>query len=270
MHMILKNNPVHDLSKKQIYRKALFLRSQYRLYNLQNPQLDDLFKGSIDRFVIIASKLRYAKRVLDVGAGHSVLSSLLSELGHECYALDIFDSTAKYSYVYQQKPIQFKICNVEVDPIPFTHDFFDTVVCCQVLEHFTHSHLYAMNEINRVLKQGGIIEIDVPNAVCFRNRSRMIRGKHITYDYEKHYLYSTPVFYKGLSFYPERHNREFTAKELKTLLEAANFKGIEVVFLKSRRHRVGLERIRDIGSAARDLIPSFRKSLIAFAQKETN
>jgi len=79
--MISKNKPVHGLSKKQIYRKALFLRSQNRLYNLQDRQLEDLFKGSIDRFATIASRLRYTKRVLDVGAGHGVLSSFLSELG---------------------------------------------------------------------------------------------------------------------------------------------------------------------------------------------
>ena len=265
--MNYESTPVHNLSKKQIYRKALALRFQNRLYDLREPQLDDLFKGSIDRFATIASRLGHTKRVLDIGAGHGVLSSLLSELGHECYALDMFDSTARYPDVYKNKQIRFKVCNVEIDPIPFVDGFFDAVVCCQVLEHFTHSHLPVMSEINRVLRPGGIVEIDVPNAVCFRNRSRMIRGKQITYDYEKHYLYATPVVYKGLSFYPERHNREFTRKELRALLEAAHFINIEVAFLKSRRHRLGLERIRNIGSAARDLVPSFRKSLIAFAHK---
>jgi hypothetical protein len=40
-----------------------------------------------------------------------------------------------------------------------------------------------------------------------------------------------------------------------------------VSFLKSRRHREGLERFRSLGSALRDLAPSLRKSLIAFAEK---
>jgi len=31
-----------------------------------------------------------------------------------------------------------------------------------------------------VLRPGGIAEVDVPNAASFRNRSRMLRGKHIT------------------------------------------------------------------------------------------
>ena len=108
----------------------------------------------------------------------------------------------------------------------------------------------------------------MPNVVCLRNRRRILRGKNITWDYEKHYLLEKPILYKGLSFYPNRHNREFTKNELKLLLEAGSFEKIRVSYLQSCRYRVGLERIRGIGSAMRDLIRSFRKSLIAFAVKE--
>ncbi|HVS26953.1 MAG TPA: methyltransferase domain-containing protein [Burkholderiales bacterium] len=257
----------HHLTKRQIYRHALQLRSQGRLYNTRNAALDDVFKGSIDRFCDIAFRLRASKKILDVGAGHGMLLSLLHELGHECCALDIADNTARYPEVYREKPIHFQVCNVEVDPIPFADGYFDAVVCCQVLEHFTHSHLKAMKEMHRVLRHGGIVEVDVPNAVSFRNRSRMLRGKNITYDYEKHYLYALPVSYKGMSFYPDRHNREFTKSELRILLEAGNFNNIEIVFLKSRRHREGLEKIRTVGTMLKDAIPSLRKSLIAFAEK---
>jgi ubiquinone/menaquinone biosynthesis C-methylase UbiE len=156
---------------------------------------------------------------------------------------------------------------VEVDPIPYPDESFDAVVCCQVLEHFSHSHLPAMREIWRVLKPGGIVEVDVPNAASFRNRSRMLRGKHITFDYEEHYLYATPILYKGMSFFPRRHNREFTRSELVTLLRASGFRDIEVRFLKSRRYREGVERLKSIGTAAKDLVPSLRKSLMAFAVK---
>jgi SAM-dependent methyltransferase len=257
----------HTLSKKQIYRRALELRAQGRLYNNRDLALDDVFKGSIDRFCDIALRLQASKTILDVGSGHGMLLSLLCELGHDCYALDIADYTAKYPEIYRHKPIQFQVCNIEVDPLPFPADCFDAVVCCQVLEHFSLSHLKAMQEIHRVLKNGGIVEVDVPNAVSFRNRSRMLRGKNITYDYEKHYLYAQPISYKGMSFYPERHNREFTRDELRILLESSNFRNIEIMFLKSRRHREGLEKIRTIGTMIKDAIPSLRKSLIAFAEK---
>ena len=123
-----------------------------------------------------------------------------------------------------------------------------------------------MNEIYRVLTIGGIVEVDVPNAVCFHNRSRIIRGENITWDYEKHYLDTDPIIYKGLSFY-DRHKRDFTRNERRLLLERGNFKNIDVYFLKSRRYRCGLEKIKSFGSMLRDIIPSLRKSLIAFGEK---
>lgn len=255
------------MTKKEIYRKALSLRAAGSLYPLDDGELDELFRGSIDRFCDIAFRLQDHRKVLDVGAGHGMLDGFLSALGHECYALDIFDQTERYAGIYRKQGIHFQVCNSEIDPLPFADETFDAVVCCQVLEHFTHSHLPLMREIRRVLKPGGIVEIDVPNAVCFRNRSRMIRGKHITFDYRDHYLHAVPVHYKGFSFYPVRHNREFTRNELQILLEEAGFQKIEVTFLKSRRYREGLDRLRSLGSALRDLAPSLRKSLIAFAEK---
>ncbi|MHB1942803.1 MAG: hypothetical protein ACYCP0_07080 [Acidiferrobacteraceae bacterium] len=71
----------------------------------------------------------------------------------------------------------------------------------------------------------------------------------------------------GRSFYPVRHNREFTADELALLLTEAGFRTVEVSYLKSRRWRSGLRRAISLGSALRDAVPGLRKSLIAFAVK---
>lgn len=263
----LKSSVVHSMGKGEVLRFAVQLRNAGRLFRRGDAELEDVFKGSIDRFCDIALALRDARRVLDVGAGHGLLLSFLTELGHECHALDVQDQPTAHPDTYGVKKIAFHLCNVEVDSIPYPDDSFDAVVCCQVLEHFTHSHLSAMQEIRRVLRPGGIVEVDVPNAASFRNRSRMLRGKHITYDYEEHYLYAKPILYRGMSFYPRRHNREFTRLDLRILLRAAGFCEIDVRFLKSRRYRDGLERVKSIGTAIKDVVPSLRKSLIAFGVK---
>ena len=252
--------------KRDVLRRAAQLRDEGRLFRRGDTELEDVFKGSIDRFCDIAVALHGAHRILDVGAGHGLLLALLRELGHECHALDVRDQPSAHPDTYD-KEITFQLCNVEVDPIPYPDESFDAVVCCQVLEHFSHSHLPAMKEIWRVLRPGGIVEVDVPNAASFRNRSRMLRGKHITYDYEEHYLYAMPILYKGMSFFPRRHNREFTKLDLEILLRASGFREIDVRFLKSRRYREGWELFRSFGTAVKDLVPSFRKSLIAFAVK---
>ncbi len=246
--------------------RAVRLREEGRLFRRGDRQLEDVFQGSIDRFCDIALALQGARRVLDVGAGHGLLLSFLTELGHECHALDVIDQPAAHPDTYG-KGMTFHVCNVEADPIPYPDEFFDAVVCCQVLEHFTHSPLPALREMRRVLRRGGILEVDVPNVACFRNRLRLLRGKHITYDYAEHYLNATPVLYQGRSFYPLRHNREFTRDDLHLMLEMGGFRQREVAFLKSRRYREGWELMKSLGTAVKDLIPSFRKSLMALARK---
>ncbi len=245
---------------------AVRLRDEGRLFRRGNSEMEDLFKGSIDRFCEIAARLSGAKRVLDVGSGQGLLLLFLAELGHECHGLDVKDQPSIYPDTYG-KGITFQVCNVEADAIPYPDASFDAVVCCQVLEHFSHSHLPAVREMRRVLRPGGVLEVDVPNVASFRNRSRLLRGKHITYDYADHYLHATPILYKGMSYYPLRHNREFTRGELELLLDSAGFERYEVSFLKSRRYREGMERMKSVGTAMKDMIPSLRKSLIAFAYK---
>lgn len=246
-------------------RFAIQKRAAGEFYDTRAPQLEEGFRGSIDRFCDIAFAFRQSRSVLDVGSGNGLLLALLAMLGHDVHGVDLFDHGADELYV--RHGIAFRVCNIEADPLPFDPDSLDAVSCCQALEHFTHSHLPAVLEMKRVLVPGGMIELDVPNATGFRNRSRMLRGKHITFDYKQHYLYARPVVYKGREYYPERHNREFTRAELALLLGEAGFREIDVRFLKSRRYRTGFERIRSVGTALKDAIAPLRKSLIAFARK---
>jgi len=258
---------MQTLSRREIYSKALQLRDSGKLYDLSDEESEHYFRGSIDRFCWMAYELRDCQKILDVGPGGGLFCSLMHELGHECHAVDVIDYRDRYPMVLRHKLAGYKLCNAEIEPLPWDDDCFDAVVCCQALEHFTHTHLFAVKEMHRVLKPGGILELDVPNVACFRNRSRLLRGKNITWDYREFYLYHEPILQNGMSFYPLRHNREFTKKELEILFREAGFTDARCYFLKSRRYREGFERITNVGSAIRDAIPSFRKSLIGFATK---
>jgi SAM-dependent methyltransferase len=256
---------VHDLSKSGIKKLALQKRARGEFYDTRVPHLEDNFRGSVDRFCAIAFAFRECRRVLDAGSGDGLLAALLKMLGHEVFAVDLHDRGQ--DLVYTRHQIPFQICNLEADDLPFEADSLDAVCCCQVLEHFTHSPLPAVLEIKRVLRSGGVIEIDVPNAASFRNRSRLLRGKHITWDYRQHYLYEKPLVYKGREYYPGRHNRELTRAELYLLLSESGFRDIRTRFLESRRYREGWERLKSIGTVIRDAIPALRKSLLALARK---
>jgi SAM-dependent methyltransferase len=256
---------VHELSKKKIIALALEKRNAGALYALPNAQDDEDFFSSLDRFADIAVAFRHSKRVLDIGSGGGILVSLLSVLGHEVSAVDFFDRSANTTY--RMHPITFKVCNIEADALPFEDGAFDAISCCQTFEHFTHSHLPPLLEMKRKLAPGGLLEIDVPNAACLRNRSCMLRGKHITWDYLEHYVHVQPSIYKGREYYPNRHNREFIKSDLELLLKAGGFTDIQVSFLRDERIRTGTGKLKSVGSYLRNSIPSLRKSLMAFARK---
>lgn len=253
--------------RRELYRKAIELRDSGSLFDRSDAVSEHGFKGSVDRFAWIADEIRDCHKVLDVGPGAGILCSFLHDLGHELYAVDVIDYSDRYPWALKDKIREYKLCNAEVERLPWDDGFFDAVVCCQALEHFTHSHLPAVKEMHRVLRPGGILELDVPNVVCLRNRSRLLRGKNITWDYKEFYLHAEPILQNGMSFYPLRHNREFTIDELRLLFEEAGFTDNHCYFLKSRRLREGLRRIENVGSAVRDAVPSFRKSLIGFGRK---
>ncbi len=264
----METRPSVYSAKRQLFRNLVRLWKAGKLDDPANPhpRLKGVFVGSADRYAEIAFALQGCHRILDVGSGSGMLLSVLANLGHQCCGLDLL-GPGEMPSTYRHPGIEYHTSNVEVDSYPFPDASFDAVTCCQVLEHFSHSPLHALSEMKRVLKPGGVIELDVPNVACFRNRLRLLRGKNITWDYREHYLHAKPLFHNGYSFYPFRHNREFTRAELRLLLFEAGFRDVRVRFMKDRNYRTGFGLFKAIGTAGRNLIPNLRKSLIAFARK---
>jgi len=229
---------------------------------------EDYFLGSCDRWsTVIAelSKSSPAGRILDVGTLDGVFCSALKKLGYDVAALDWSQSMAESEW--EQLGIDWRQCHIEADPLPFPEGVFAAVYMGQVLEHFTYSPRKPMQEIHRVLKPGGLFIVDVPNVSELHNFYRLIRGKNILYDYKKHYIDDEPIFYRGLPYF-DRHNREFTAEDLRVLAETSGFEVLRIAYLRSVRYgKRGLRRLEIPFTALRDLIPLFRKTLMMVARK---
>lgn len=110
------------------------------------------------------------------------------------------------------KSFSYQHFNVENDPFPYADCEFDIVIFAEIIEHLLNDPCKVIREIKRVLKPGGTLIVTTPNVARLENIARLISGENI-YD---------P--YSGYGPYG-RHNREYTCRELMTLLQ---FEGFDV------------------------------------------
>ena len=75
------------------------------------------------------------------------------------------------------KAVKRSTCDVnhfdaESDIFPYPDASFDTVLCCELIEHLPADPMHMMSEINRILKPGGHLVITTPNlGPCVRSRA---------------------------------------------------------------------------------------------------
>jgi len=112
------------------------------------------------RLVILLLK-KYSKNrkdlcILDIGCGTGLVSKALQPFG-EIHSLDPSEDALQFC---QQKGLQ-NLHQGTIHNLPFKNQFFDVVIALDVLEHVRDDQ-GAVNEIKRVLKEGGIFICFVP------------------------------------------------------------------------------------------------------------
>lgn len=103
--------------------------------------------------------------------------------------------------------------DVEKDPYPYEDASFDTVICCEILEHLSSDPMHMLREINRIVKPGGHLLLTTPNLASAKSLAYVLQG-------ESPYIWGQyPIGGRGT----DRHNREYTALEVKKILQLAGF-----------------------------------------------
>lgn len=103
------------------------------------------------------------------------------------------------------------VFNIEKDTFPFDTGTFDGVLCLETIEHLGYSPSHMLAECHRTLKPGGTLVITTPNVLNLLDTVRLLLNRTIAFPYS------------GYGFYG-RHQREFTAGELRCLLKACHFR----------------------------------------------
>lgn len=111
-------------------------------------------------------KLSPGMRVLDIGCGRGFYLGALAQLnlGVEIFGLDHNSQYLKLA-AENLKTIKtsskVSLCLAESQKLPFNENYFDRVICSEVLEHVKDDE-EVISEIFRVLKKGGMLLLSVP------------------------------------------------------------------------------------------------------------
>jgi len=158
------------------------------------------------------------QRILELGANPYFTTTLLRKFrSADLYLANFFDGVGtegkqrvtigetgeEVEYAYRQ-------FNIEKDAFPFDSDFFDVVLCCEIIEHLLSDPVNALSEIKRVLKPGGTLVLTTPNVARLDNVRKIVSGENVYDPYSGHGPYG-------------RHNREYTPQNLFSLLSANGF-----------------------------------------------
>jgi len=159
-------------------------------------------------------------RLLELGTSNLtplVLEKILPDLEVTVTHFDL-SQRVEHKYIAElngkTREVQAYSVDLESTPLPAEDETFDVVLCCEVLEHMEIDPMFMMSEINRVLKDKGLLILTTPNVLSSIGITKIMSGVE-------------PYFYmhynKDRSFY--RHNYEYTVLSLSKLLKSSGFEG---------------------------------------------
>lgn len=120
-----------------------------------------LVLSQISKFIVLDDSIK----VLDVGCGEGGISIAFAKKGVEQYGIDI-DSERIERIKVRVKEENVKVTLLVADALkmPFISDYFDVVICNDVIEHVPSSE-HLIEEIDRVLKPNGYLYLQAPNRI---------------------------------------------------------------------------------------------------------
>ncbi|MBN1645142.1 class I SAM-dependent methyltransferase [Candidatus Woesearchaeota archaeon] len=158
-----------------------------RLYNSKNPLVKFVQRNRLNKiaeFMPASNKLK----ILDAGCGEGHLIEKLNQKNSQNYYYGI-DLTKVAINSAEKRCPRAKIFLMDLTKLKFKDNFFDIVICSDVLEHIPRYRL-AIEELKRVTKKNGFLIITFPNEILW-TISRFFLGR-IPFKIPDHFNSFTP------------------------------------------------------------------------------
>ena len=182
------------------------------------------------------------------------------------FVIDIpeFHQSERLRALYDKYDISFTGLNLRIAKLSYESNSMDAIVMCEMLEHLNFNSLPVLLEINRVLKDDGIIYVGMPNQASLGNRLLLLFGRSIHNSISE--LFSQldkNNMIVGL------HWREYTISETLEMLESMGFSIIKKYFFQPKypRHanKFFIKKLRTIAF----VFPSFRSFHAVVGKKKS-
>lgn len=200
--------------------------SKFYMNEFYKSQYVEEGKENLDqRHEILLSLLEgiVGKKVLEIGCGSGRFAKKVASRFNieNVYGLDI--SSDAINTACKNGMIGTAL-NIDDNDFPFKDNFFDTVICGEVIEHLLNpDHL--LQEIYRTLKLNSYLVITTPNLASWYNRLLLLLGYQPSFtDISIKYANSNS-FTTG----PAGHLRLYTLRSMNFLLKKYNFEIIRTV-----------------------------------------
>jgi len=99
-------------------------------------------------------------KILDLGCNDGALVRKLTEMGYDCYGVDLPEVIEKARDMYPDSADRLSVCNLETDEL--SSDSYDFVLALAVIEHLKRYDLL-LDKIAKVLKPQGILYLTTSN-----------------------------------------------------------------------------------------------------------
>ena len=187
---------------KQMYSHDYFMNKSY------NRGYEDYLKDEKNNIATFKKRLdgikKYKKqgKILDIGCATGILLMLAQKEKWDVYGVEI----SEFAIEYAKKRFNLNLFKGTLKEARYLNNFFDVVVMDNVIEHLPDP-LSGLEEINRILKDNGLLYVVTPN---IKSSFAHVVGK------------------RWLLLKPDEHLYYFSPKTIKKMLENKGFKLIKI------------------------------------------